>query len=155
MANGIEIILMMTLRESHQMSNHIVLIQCSATKLNSPAKARDMYVSTLFKHSLSYAESLKPDKIYILSGKYGLLHLDDYIEPYNVFIGDMDKVSQHDWAKNVVESLKKECDVDNDDFTLLCGVKYRHFLMQYLKNTHVPMKGLGIGEQLRFLKDRI
>mgnify|MGYP003399066231 CR=1 FL=1 len=137
------------------MGNHIVLIQCSATKLDRPAKARDMYVSTLFKHSLRYAESLKPDKIYVLSGKYGLLHLDDYIEPYNVFIGDMDMISQHNWAKGVVESLKKECDVDNDDFTLLCGVKYRRFIMRYLKNTRVPMTGIGIGEQLRFLKDRI
>jgi hypothetical protein len=137
------------------MCNHVVLIQCSATKLDRPAKARDMYVSTLFKHSLTYAESLNPDKIYVLSGKYGLLHLDDYIEPYNVFIGDMDTISQHNWAKGVVESLKKECDVDNDDFTLLCGIKYRRFLMRYLKNTRVPMTGLGIGEQLRFLKERI
>lgn len=51
--------------------------------------AKDMYVSDLFKKSLEYARRLNPAKIYILSAKYGLLELDDMIEPYEITLNEM------------------------------------------------------------------
>lgn len=67
----------------------IVLISCVSKKLNHAAKARDLYVSPLFKGNLAYAESLKPDVIYILSAKYGLLSQQDEITPYDVTLNAM------------------------------------------------------------------
>lgn len=61
----------------------IVFLSCVKLKRNSPCKARNMYISDLFQKSLAYAMQLNPRNIYILSAKYGLLGLDDYIEPYN------------------------------------------------------------------------
>jgi hypothetical protein len=54
----------------------IVLVSCVKSKLSHPAKARDLYISTLFKSNLEYACRQNPDGIYILSAKYGLLELD-------------------------------------------------------------------------------
>jgi len=50
----------------------IVLISCVKSKRKYPAKAKDLYTSTLFQSNLQYAYQLKPDAIYILSAKYGL-----------------------------------------------------------------------------------
>ena len=58
----------------------IVLISCVSKKLAHAARARDIYVSPLFRLNLAYAESLKPDAIYVLSAKHGLLALEDQIE---------------------------------------------------------------------------
>jgi len=54
----------------------IILIQCSKKKLIKPAKAKDLYISPLFKKSLAYAFMLNPDKIFILSAKHNLLPLN-------------------------------------------------------------------------------
>ena len=53
-----------------------VLISCVSKKLDHSAKARDMYISPLFKLSLKYAQKLNPDKIFILSAKYHLLPIE-------------------------------------------------------------------------------
>jgi len=55
----------------------IVLISCSSKKSAHKSKAKNLYISTLFRLSLAYAKKLKPDKIFILSAKYGLLNLND------------------------------------------------------------------------------
>ena len=49
-------------------------------KKDGPAKAKDMYISPLFKGAYRYAHKLSADKIFILSAKYGLLEEMD--EPY-------------------------------------------------------------------------
>ena len=61
----------------------VVLIACCSKKQNIRCKAKDMYISPLFKYSYKYASQLKPDYIFILSAKYGLINVDDIIEPYN------------------------------------------------------------------------
>ena len=60
----------------------IVLIYCVKTKLDHPTKAEDLYISNLFKNYLAYARYIKPDLVFILSAKYGLLKLDEQIAPY-------------------------------------------------------------------------
>lgn len=64
------------------MSKRIALISCVSQKLSQHAKPKELYVSTLFKLNLKYAEKLEPDEIFILSAKHGLLSLDQQIEPY-------------------------------------------------------------------------
>ena len=62
---------------------NIILISCVSKKLNKKARAKDLYISPLFKFNLRYAKSLKPNKIFILSAKYGLVPLEKEIDPYN------------------------------------------------------------------------
>jgi len=133
----------------------IVLISCSSKKLPKKSKAKELYSSDLFKKNLEYAISLNPDKTYILSAKYGLLDLEEEIEPYNVTLNKMNKEERENWARNVIKKLKEIVDLENNKIIFLAGHKYREFLIPEIKNYEIPLKGLGIGKQLKFLKSEL
>ena len=133
----------------------VVLISCVSKKLNYKSKAQDLYVSSLFKKNLQYAKSLNPDKIFILSAKYGLLRLNEEIEPYNKTLNKMRSKEIKEWANSVLNQLKKSTDLENDEFIFLAGNNYRKFLLPYLKHYKIPMQGLSIGKQLQWLSKRI
>ena len=130
----------------------IVLISCVSKKLPFKAKAKDLYISTLFKLNYQYAKSLNPDKIFILSAKYGLLNPEHEIEPYNETLNTKSMQEIKNWAKEVLIDLKKQSDLEKDEFIFLAGTKYRQFLTSHIKNYKVPLKGLTIGRQLSYLK---
>jgi hypothetical protein len=123
-------------------------------KLVHAAKVRDIYVSPLFRLNLAYAESLKPDAIYVLSAKHGLLPLDDQIEPYELTLNTMGTGQIRAWASGVVSQLAAVADLKHDLFVFLAGDKYRKFLVPHLAHFEVPMDGLTIGRQLQFLSRR-
>src|SRR3989344_3213206 len=133
----------------------IVLISCVSKKLNKKSKAQDIYVSPLFKYNLRYAHSLSPDIIFILSAKYGLLKLGDIIEPYDKTLNKMSNAERQEWAQKVIKKLKKNVDLEKDKIIFLAGNNYRKFLIEHIKNYNVPMKGLSIGKQLKFLKEKL
>ena len=130
----------------------IVLISCVSKKLSHKAKVKDIYVSPLFKMNLKFAESLNPDKIFILSAKFGLIDLDKEIEPYNKTLNEMKFAEKRDWANNVLHDLRKIADLDKDEFIFLAGENYRKYLIPHIKNYKIPLKGLSIGRQLQYLK---
>ena len=131
----------------------IILISCVSKKREYKTKAKDLYQSTLFKYALKYAQKLNPDKIYILSALHGLLELDDEINPYNKTLNKMKKIEKQQWSNKVLNQLKqKNLDLVNDEFIILAGKNYREYLVNEIKNYKIPMEGLGIGEQLSFLK---
>ena len=133
----------------------IVLISCSSKKLSQKAKARDLYISPLFQLNLKYAQQLSPQKVFILSAKYGLLQLDEEIEPYDVTLNEMTAHERRNWAAKVVLQLQEHCDLVNDYFVILAGQKYRQYLVPYLKLYKIPLAGLPIGKQLQFLKESL
>ena len=130
----------------------IVLISCVSQKLPHRAKAKNIYISTLFKLNLRYAEKLNPDGVYILSAKYGLLNLEQEIDPYEQTLNDMRVNEVKWWANQVIEQIKKICVIEETEFIFLAGEKYRKYLLPHLNNVQIPLKGLRIGEQLQMLK---
>lgn len=134
------------------MSNRIVLISCVSQKLSHRAKAKDLYVSTLFRLNLKYAKILKPDAIYILSAKHGLLSLEQEVEPYEQTLNTMRSAEIKEWASKVVAQIDKVASLEDAEFTFLAGDKYRKYLLPHIKNPVIPLKGLRIGEQLQRLK---
>lgn len=132
----------------------IVLVSCVSKKLNQRAKARDLYISPLFKFNLKYALSLSPDKIFILSAKYGLLDLEQEIEPYNETLNQKSQEEIKIWADKVTEQLSKSANLNEDKFIFLAGERYRKYLLPQIKNFKIPMQNLGIGKQLKFLKEK-
>jgi len=132
----------------------IVLISCVSKKLAHSARARNLYVSPLFRLNLTYAESLKPDAIYVLSAKHGLLALEDQIDPYELTLNTMGSGQIRAWASGVVSQLVAVADLKRDRFVFLAGDKYRKFLVPHLTHFEVPMAGLTIGRQLQFLSQR-
>jgi cytoplasmic iron level regulating protein YaaA (DUF328/UPF0246 family) len=129
----------------------IVLISCASQKRSSRSKAKDLYISALFKKNLAYARRLNPDTIYILSAKYGLLDLDTEIEPYNLTLNTMSAGNIRNWAERVLQQLREVVDVRQDHFIFLAGIKYRKYLIPHLVSYEIPMEGLTIGKQLQAL----
>ncbi len=134
------------------MKKRIVLISCVSQKLPHRAKAKDLYISTLFKLNLRYAEKLNPDGVYILSAKYGLLNLEQEINPYEQTLNNMRANEVKRWANQVIEQIKKICVIEETEFVFLAGEKYRKYLLPHLNNVQIPLKDLRIGEQLQLLK---
>lgn len=129
----------------------VVLISCVSRKLGHRARAEDLYVSDLFKKNLAYARALKPDAIYILSAKYGLLGLGKVIEPYEKTLNTMKAAEVGFWAQHVLQQLKGKV-APEDKVIFLAGEKYRKHLLPHFTKAVVPMRGPGIGRQLAFLK---
>lgn len=133
----------------------IVLISCASKKLARRAKAKDLYCSPMFKLCLKYAALFNPRKTFILSAKYGLLNLEQHIDPYNTTLNSMKNEEVKQWAEKVISQLKIKVNLEKDEFIILAGEKYRKFLIPSIKNYSIPMKSLGIGKQLKFLKENI
>lgn len=135
------------------MRKRIVLISCVSQKLSKRAKAKDLYISTLFKFNLKYAEKLEPDDIFILSAKHGLLPLNQVIEPYEQTLNNMRSGEIKQWANRVLEQIKDVCSIDETEFIFLAGDKYRKYLLPHIRYAQIPLEGLRIGEQLQKLKE--
>ena len=137
------------------MPKKIVLLACVATKLPKPAPAKLLYNSPLFKGSLSYAESLNPDDIVILSAKHYVVPLEQVIAPYDKTLLNMPSDEVREWAVQVLKILADRYDLDNDEFVILAGEKYRKFIVPQIANWSTPLKGKRIGQQLQFYAQKL
>ena len=133
----------------------VVLISCVKSKLKVPAKVKDLYTSTLFQYTLRYARKLKPDAIYVLSAKHGLLDLEQIIAPYEMTLITMSEEEKKAWSRKVLDSLQKKADLDSDMFVFLAGVNYRKYLIPELKHFEIPFEGMPFGKQLQELKRQL
>ena len=133
----------------------VVLIACASRKVQHRAKAPDLYVSDLFRMSLAFARTLRPEALFILSARHGLVHPDDELDPYNLTLNTMPLAGVKAWSDIVFRQLQDRTTADADHFIFLAGDRYRRFLQPRLRSTEVPMAGLGIGKQLQYLKRRL
>jgi hypothetical protein len=133
----------------------IILIGCVKKKRDFRTRAENLYISPFFKKNLAYAKSLNPDLIFILSAKYGLVTLDQEIDTYDLTLKNFKKEELIKWSTDTIQQLQNLTDLNNDRFVFLAGDKYRRYLIPRLKNYEIPFKGLGIGKQLKHLKNRI
>ena len=130
----------------------IVFLSCVKSKRDTACAARDMYTSDLFKKSLAYALQLNPRKVYILSAKYGLLELNEHIEPYNLTLNEMSEEKRKAWAYKVCKQCEQKGISYSEEVIFLCGNNYRKYLMRKFKNANAPLGNMGIGKQLAFYK---
>jgi len=124
--------------------NNLALISCVKKKDIHKAKARNMYKSTLFVKSLRYVENvLKPEKIYILSAKYGLLNLDQEIDSYNETINNKSREKQctcqkSGFVKNLAPATPR-----------LLGVKMNKYILIGIPNSGKTTLGRRAADELR------
>ena len=131
----------------------IFLLSCVGQKQPVPARARDLYISSWFRKARSYADSTgRP--WFVLSAKYGLVHPDEVMPPYDLTLNTMPVADRRQWASRVLTQLGP-CLGDVGSVVFLAGQRYREFLEPSLRSrgvvVSVPMEGLRIGEQLRWL----
>lgn len=125
------------------MQSNVVVIPCGSSKLSYPAPARDLYTGPLFRKALALADRCDAD-LYIFSAKYGLLHPDTVIAPY-------DQVLPLLACPKEVTALKQAANV------ILQRYSKRVYLMSWrycaqLVPGDKPLCGLPLGKQLQWLK---
>ncbi|MGC8537613.1 MAG: DUF6884 domain-containing protein, partial [Candidatus Micrarchaeia archaeon] len=130
----------------------IVLISCAKKKIKHEAKAKDLYDSLLFKLSGGYAQTLNPDKIFILSAKYHLLDPEKVVGPYDKTLNEMNAEERREWGAEVLRQLSKEANLENDKFIILAGKRYLEPIRDKIAQKEEPLKGLRIGERISRLK---
>ncbi len=124
---------------------HVVLVACCGQKLTHPAPAKDLYQSDLFRKSRQWAEQ-NGDRWLILSAKYGVVHPDQVIEPYDEMLSDKSAADRRKWSEKVAGQLKCYA---TDSLTVLAGKNYCGWCSAFAVER--PMEGLGIGQQLAWL----
>src|SRR5262249_52239763 len=97
------------------------------------------------------------DKWLILSAKYGLVSPTRVLNPYEATLNGMSPAKRRAWASRILADLRPRCH-PGDRVVILAGKAYREHLVPTLKawgcKVEVPMRGLGIGRQLQWLRRR-
>ena len=125
-------------------------IACSATKLPHPAPAADLYQGQAFKAAREVAR-LHGCAFWILSAKHGLIHPDTITDPYDEYLASMKPAQRKTWGLMVCEQIKA-AHLDAEPATILAGKHYADPIAHLFPTLSRPLAGLGIGQQLRKLK---
>jgi cytoplasmic iron level regulating protein YaaA (DUF328/UPF0246 family) len=129
------------------MSNSII-ITCGSKKSITPSRAELMYLGSHFKRCLSWAKSKSSqDKIFILSAKYGLLKLDQKINPYDLRMGQEGCVDF-----NFVKNQAIELNIIDNQIYSTAGKEYRNILDQVFKNIKYPFFNMSMGYMAQAIK---
>jgi cytoplasmic iron level regulating protein YaaA (DUF328/UPF0246 family) len=135
----------------------VALVSCVKAKRAASSPARDLYSSPLFRGLRAYAER-RADMWFILSAEYGVVHPDEVIEPYEKTLNKMSKRDRVAWAERVERQLLEVLPI-GAEVILLAGSRYREGIEPFLRDqgfdVSVPLEGLGIGHQLRWLNQAI
>ena len=107
----------------------VLLISCGKRKSDSPCPAREMYNSERFTLLKNLADQLGCDW-YIISAKYGLLHPDRVIEPYDLCLTSLTEGCRQTWAREIVNDLKRYN--RNTTFVVLANNEYSSLLSSEL-----------------------
>ena len=135
----------------------LYLVSCVKTKRDTPASAKDLYVSPWFRKARAFVEKTG-DSWRILSAEYGLLHPDEEVRPYERTLNTMRVQERRRWAGGALAHIET-CLDGVDTVVFLAGQRYREFLEPALRNrglaVRVPMIGLSQGRQMQWLDARL
>ncbi|HWI53945.1 MAG TPA: hypothetical protein VNT01_17535, partial [Symbiobacteriaceae bacterium] len=138
----------------------IGLVSCTKVKTPHAAPARELYSpSALFRGALRNLEG-RADVVYVLSAKYGLLPLDEQVEPYDQTLKDASPAERQAWASEVAAALRARhgASLKGITFEFHAGVAYRQPLEELLTaagaNCVCPVEGLSIGERLGYYAEK-
>jgi hypothetical protein len=130
----------------------ICLVACGKKKRTYSCRARDMYIGSMFRARLAFAE-MKQYTIYIISAKYGLLCLTDIISPYDKTMKNASQREQKAWAFKVITALDRVAKTERGSvITILGGAAYYKYLAKYYRMIN-PFAHLKQGEQIKKLKE--
>lgn len=131
----------------------IALVSCVKQKRSMPAPACDLYTSPLFCKMRDYAIA-HSDRWFILSAKYGLVHPDAVIEPYELTLKQMRAPERRTWAQRVHRQMGETGLLrSGTQFLWMAGRTYQQDLATHLSSFEQcdPLAGMKIGERLGWL----
>lgn len=129
----------------------LILIPCGAKKREVQSPARELYLGDMFRMTLRAAETIAGEKggrILILSGRHGLLELDQVVAPYEQRIDQPGAVSS--------EAVRRQAEdlglLDEAEVLVLAGKAYSETAQKVWPHARTPLCGLrGIGYQRQVL----
>ncbi len=127
----------------------IGLVGCGKTKLAHPAPAAELYTGNLFTACRRWAMR-RCSRWFILSAKHGLIEPTRIVAPYDTTLASIGSAGRDAWARSVgaqIDALGA-----GDTFVLLAGELYGAFRPYALATVEDPMRGLGLGRRLAWLK---
>lgn len=143
------------------MTREIGLVSCVKTKQDTPAKPRDLYVSSYFAKMRAYAEQTH-DEWWILSAKHGLLDPDGApIDPYETTLTGAPIARKRTWADRVYGELEDAGLLEGHVTVVLhAGRDYYEELLPELERhdgvrVEIPTEGLTIGRTLSWYNSRL
>lgn len=142
------------IKESKQ--RRIILVSCGSEKHSGKHKAKDLYTGSLFTASLEYAQHIKQDndRVYIVSGKYGLVPLDKEIESYDIYLPDQSEEYKEKWSEKIKTQFKRAgIDLENDVVISLCAETYNDLFRDYIRHLKEPLDGKSMGFRMQWLVD--
>jgi hypothetical protein len=130
------------------------LVSCGKKKRPTPSPAGKLYTSTLFKKSVEYLRTQGITHWYILSAKYGVLHPDLVIKPYEKTLKKMDRAERDAWSRTVVRQLdliikttfKGKC----VEFVCLASGRYKVPLQDGGYSVAFPWDGKSLYDRVSF-----
>lgn len=138
------------------MTADVALVSCVKTKADHRLPAKHLYISPWFGMARAYAEE-HADQWFILSAQHGLLDPDEVIDPYEKTLTKMSSSNRVLWASKVVNGMD-QIRLQGGTVLVLAGQLYRGHLignlMQRFEKIDIPMVGLPMGEQPRWLSKR-
>lgn len=121
--------------------NYPILIPCGNKKRDYRTQAWDMYQGLYFKAILNYAIRLGT-KVYIVSGGYGLLKLNDIIDPYDIKMNK--KISNYLITKS---EMKFDTVMSFLPYTYLKSIQADKVIQMY-------PKGIRMGSIIQYCRER-
>lgn len=135
-----------------------VVIPCGAAKASEPTTVENMYQGSMFKDALATARQLfTDDRILVLSAKYGLMSLDDFIEPYDVKLGDPGSISSDYLVPDISDKIVVPGSFDNAPLASVMSLlpnDYHKLLNEGLAATsdYILQSSNGVGKYSFYLE---
>ncbi len=132
--------------------DRVLLLGCVKGKGERAARARELYVSDLFRKRRAYAEAAG-HSWFILSAQHGLVAPDDVLEPYDMALGKQSAVYRGRWGHQVVQALQHRLGpLSETTFEVHAGAPYVEAIRGPLQAAGalvvLPLRGLRQGQQL-------
>ncbi|MFP5371087.1 MAG: DUF6884 domain-containing protein, partial [Actinomycetes bacterium] len=129
----------------------IVLVGCSGSKAAGVSRAADLFTGAAFRKARDLAiRSGKP--WYVISAKFGLLHPDEVIAPYDVYLPKQSPRYRSAWGQWVVAQLGELHGLQGAVIEGHAGSAYCEPLIGPLAQAGAtltqPLAGLGFGRRL-------
>lgn len=133
------------------MPERVALVGCGKAKLDHPAAAEKIYVGSLFKMARAWAIR-NTTRWFVLSAKYGLLAPWQIVIPYDAFLPNMSLAERESWASKVGKAVRGQI-APEAEVVLLAGREYGCFSKFVDNRITEPLRGLGIGRRMAWLKE--
>jgi hypothetical protein len=140
-------------RRQRPPQRRVALISCGKNKLEHAAPARQLYTGTQFRLALQVASCLFGE-VLVLSAKYGLVGLEDVLEPYELSMRDVAPEEREPWGRNVVAALQARYPGELLELHAFASAPYVEPLRAALPfgwELVDPMQGLEQGYRLGYL----